>query len=132
MSNTTRDFEQAVAKLIGSNCWEITLGMRETYSVLLGFGEKSPRPKLLQNEKLEMDVRRFEPEISLMIKCTWRLESEDEVLCGCYDSATNWDGMKDSLQKVVGMNVDEAFRTTGPAHMRIAADTLDILVVLVE
>lgn len=70
----------------GKTCWSVIAGSGTGSVVKLGFGGKKLKSKPLTNPLLEDDERIFDPEVSIVIYCGWRLSKSDKIICGWRDS----------------------------------------------
>jgi hypothetical protein len=98
MKNT--DLKAITNLLIGLSCWSI-IGGKGTGSVIhLGFGSKKLRDRPLKNPHLTEEERLYDPDISLMVYCSWRLSSETDILCSWREAISNIDNMLLNLELI--------------------------------
>jgi hypothetical protein len=101
----TQEFFSTLQGLVGKKCWGFVAGKGTGSVVALDFGEKLKRTRSLKNPHLTQEQRENDAEISLLVRCTWRLDAPERVVCGAWDS-NEIDGlMLAGLQEVVGKNV---------------------------
>ena len=74
------NFKEKILQITGSPCWGIVACDGNPLS--LHFGKKILRVRTIKNEHLTHEEQKYEGEYGLFIKCAWRLDAEDKVLCG--------------------------------------------------
>jgi hypothetical protein len=99
------EFQNNLKCLIGKECWSIIGGAGTGSNISLAFGEKVPKKRPLKNRSLTDEERNFNGEFSLYITCTWRIDSELEVACGCREDNSAKGPMLRGLQKLVNQRV---------------------------
>ena len=106
------NIKSCVELLKGKRCWSIIAGAGTGSVVNLGFGDKKEKTKPLTNPELTEEQRNFDPEIEIMIHCSWRLLSSGSIICGWRDSNESDGDMLNGLhllkdKKVVGVKLTE-------------------------
>ena len=97
--------EEHLGQLAGAQCWTV-IGDQHP-DVHIGFGGRVRRKKPLSNDTLTDEEREFQPELDILIKCSWRLQSGDTVLAGPVDGGA-------ALELLVGGTV-ESVEASAPA-----------------
>jgi hypothetical protein len=92
-------------QLIGKRCVGFSAGAGAGSVIDLEFGLRRPRRKPLTNPFLTEEQRLGEPDISLFVKCVWRLDSDREVICGAWDDNSHDGIMLGGLNALVGKQV---------------------------
>ena len=77
---------RAVARLAGQRCWGFAAGSGTGSVVSLSIGGMIPRSAPLRNPHLSTAVRENDPEFGLYVECVWRIERQDGIVAGCWDS----------------------------------------------
>jgi hypothetical protein len=82
-----QDFVAALHSLVDKECWGFSAGPGTGSMVVLDFGKKVPRTRVLANPHLTEDQKRFKGEVSLFLQgAAWRLNSQTAIICGSTDS----------------------------------------------
>jgi hypothetical protein len=111
MKNMTEDrnylseFQNNLKHLIGKECWSVIGGAGTGTHISLDFGDKIPIKKPLTNPHLTEEERNFNGEFSFYITCAWRIESELEVISGCWEDNAKDGPMLNGLQKIINQKV---------------------------
>lgn len=105
-SGLAEEFTSELRQLIGKPYWSFCGGENTGSDIDLGFGRKIPRTVPLLNPYLTEEQKYYDAEIALFIKCAWRLDSEDEVICGSTDSNIVGGPMLTGLSSIVGRAVE--------------------------
>lgn len=100
-----RYFVSNLMILIGKECWSIVAGKGTGSVVSIDFGIKIARKRPLRNTLLSDEQRQFEPELSLFVKCAWRINSDKNIICSSTDSNSNDGPMVNGLKMLVGHKV---------------------------
>src|SRR4051812_10034701 len=79
------ELREVLDNLVGKACWNIAAGINTGSHVSFDFGKKVRRVKPLKNPRISQELRQYTGEVSLFVTCSWRLDSEVEVLCGSED-----------------------------------------------
>lgn len=103
--NIKSDFLENLKRLNKTKCWGAFAGEGTGSNFSLSFGEKKLRKKELKNKHLSEKGRKYEPELSLFVTCSWRLDSETSILCSSKENNSNTGSMVRSLKKVIGKRV---------------------------
>ena len=102
---TSYMLREALTKFVGRTCIGFVTGASTGSVISLEFEPRRPRRLQVSNSALTDDQRTGEAEYSLFIECTWRLDSEESVVCGAWDESSV-DGLKmRGLQALVGKKV---------------------------
>jgi hypothetical protein len=110
----TAEFRKSLNSLIGQPCWSVIAG-RGTGSVIsLHFGNKIPLQQPIKNSYLSEEQQKYEGELILFIECVWRIDSEAEVICGCWEDNAKDGSMLIGLQNIIGQKV-ESINLSSPA-----------------
>ncbi len=86
--------------LIGLPCWSVIAGKGTGSVISLGFGGRQLRSKPLNNKNLTDDERKYHSDISLMIHCSWRLSSKNEILSSWREALENRELMLTNLKSI--------------------------------
>ena len=84
--------------LLGKKCWYVSCGGSAGYSFELSLGRKFPRPRPLKNPSCPEEFRQYEPEIGLLVWCSWTLRDARGHLTGSDDET---DGLEKGLRRLV-------------------------------
>lgn len=103
--NYHSEFQNNLKCLIGKECWSIVGGAGTGTHISLAFGDKVPMKKPLTNPHLTEEERNFDGEFSFYITCVWRIDSESEVISGCWEDNSEDGPMLRGLQKLVNQRV---------------------------
>jgi len=135
-SELAEDFLNKLGSLIGKPCWSFCGGENTGSDIDLGFGRKIPRIVRLLNPYLTEEQKYYDAEIVLFIKCAWRLDSGDAVICGSTDSNIVGGPMLTGLRSIVWMAVesvkierpafDLTVRFKGDLMLRISCDQTNV------
>lgn len=105
MSNTRKKIIDELYHLIGKENWGFVAG-KGTGSILqLLLGNKIPLNEPNDNTNLSDEVRNSEAEYILYIECVWRLDSNNKIICGAWDSNSKNGRMLKGLSSIVGINI---------------------------
>lgn len=100
---------QALARLVGCECWGIACGYGTGSRVLFSIGKKIKLDKPIQNEHLSDDMRNYDSEFSLFVKnSAWRLERQSEIICTSNSDNKKNQEMQVGLSMVVGSRIMSA------------------------
>lgn len=113
--NIRDGFMQSIQSLSGKLCWDVIGGKGTGSIITLDFGKKIPRRKPLQSKHFSMETQMYEAELSLMIYCAWRIDSEEQVVCGSNDSNEEQGPMLQGLRRLVDTTV-ESLDMTFPGY----------------
>ncbi|MDM8549321.1 hypothetical protein QUF72_04550 [Desulfobacterales bacterium HSG2] len=136
MKGINEEFLSALKNLAGKRCWGVAAGEGTGSVVALDCGDKIPRDRPLRNVHLAEDQRRYKAELSLFIWCSWRLDSDTEVICGATDPNDNDGPMINGLMNLPDRRVesvdallpglDLTLRFDGPFCLRVFCDETNI------
>ncbi len=106
------DIDVVVSSFTGENCWSIVAGKGTGSVVHLGFGKKIEMCRPLTNPNLTEDERKYDPELSMMIFCAWRIMNPTRIICSWRDDNEKDGRMLSGLnmlrdKKVVKIGVNE-------------------------
>lgn len=79
----------AVQNLVGTPCWSIIAGVGTWPTLLIHFGGKVPLKRSFKHYYMTEEERFFGGEYRLFIHCSWRIESNSEVVTSSQDSLEN-------------------------------------------
>jgi hypothetical protein len=96
-----------VHTLVNKPCWGIAAGANTGSVIDLHFGQKLPLRQPVLNPTLSADLRRYYGELSLFIECAWRLDAEDQVLCGWGEDFSAGGPLGKGLQLVINQRVEK-------------------------
>lgn len=102
----TTEFRKSLNNFVGQPCWGIVAGKGTGSVISLHFGNKIPSPLPINNPHLSNDLQKYEGEMILFIQCVWRIDSEVEVICGCWEDNTKDGSMLKGLQNIVEQKVE--------------------------
>jgi hypothetical protein len=92
--------------LIDKPVWPVPAGGCTGSTVLMYFGEKTPRWKRCENPALSEEARDYEAELRLMIWCAWRVEVQGTgIVSGSGDLED--ETMLSGLMRLLGETVEE-------------------------
>jgi hypothetical protein len=100
------NLRRALDQIINQECWGITAGEGTGTMAILSFGSKIPLSKEYKNEHLTEDLKKYEGEWQLFIECAWRISSETEVVCGCWEDNRKGGPMLSCLQHITNQKVE--------------------------
>jgi hypothetical protein len=93
-----------VCELLGQKCWAVVAGTG-TGALDVLIGKKIPNRMPLRNPRLSADLRDYDSEMGLFIECSWRLDSNTEVLCAWTDDNQDGGPVLTGLNKIIGQTV---------------------------
>lgn len=102
----TAEFRKNLNSLVGQPCWGFVAGKGTGSVISLHFGNKLPLQQPIKNLHLSHDLQKYEGEIILFVQCVWRIDSEVEVICGCWEDNEKDGPMLSGLQNIVGQKVE--------------------------
>jgi hypothetical protein len=111
MENSARNVGQLLKQALGKKCWYVTVGGCTLPQFKLELGNKVRRKKPIRNSALARQVREFEGEISLFIRCWWRLEHGSSVVVSSIDREK---AIVKGLERLVGERI-KAIKVNEPA-----------------
>jgi hypothetical protein len=79
------EFRKSLGRLAGQVCWGTVAGAGRGSVLSLNIGSKLIRDVPVKNPNLSDEVRNYDPEYSLFIECSWRVNSKTQVLFGAWD-----------------------------------------------
>jgi len=111
MTNDPRmvtEFEAALRKLIGLQCWSIVGGKPSGTIATFDFGLKIERRYPLHYPQLTKQQRSYYGERSLVACfCPWRVETPDTVLGSWTDRSDNGAPIMHPLESLIGLTVEQ-------------------------
>ena len=107
-------FLDALAALVGEECWGIVGGEGTGSIVSLKIGTRTPRARPLSNPHLSDLVRRYDSAYKLMLYCPWRIDALSQVVSGSHLSNANDGPMVRGYAPLLGQKI-EAVTCRGPA-----------------
>jgi hypothetical protein len=99
-------FKRALDESMNKKCWEIVGGKGTGTIISLHFGKKIPLSIPVKNKHLSEDLQHYDGEIILFINCIWRIESDTEVLLGCWEDDYNDPLLGDDLRSLIGQSIE--------------------------
>jgi hypothetical protein len=75
------ELSAALHALIGAPCWSALAGRGAGGTLVLDLGGKLRRVQPLKNPQLTDEQRSYTGELWLLVRCAWRLESAERVVC---------------------------------------------------
>jgi hypothetical protein len=106
--------KELVSSLVGCSCWSATCCGAAGPSLMLDVGNRIPRREPVTNPTMSPEQRMYEGEYRLFIECAWRLERNDEVICGSQDEAEHGGPMALAIRAIVSRAIRHA-DVQGPA-----------------
>jgi hypothetical protein len=101
------EFEAALQKLVGLECWSIVGGKPHSTLATFDFGQKIERRVPLNYPQLSSEQRSFYGEISLVTCfCPWRVETPDTVIGSWTDRSDNGAPLMHPLENLIGLTVE--------------------------
>jgi hypothetical protein len=110
-----RLFNEALALLVGQPCWGVLAGAGTGSHFDLQLGAMISRVTPRRNSTLAPRVRDHDPDLSLFVTCSWRIDSPDSVVGGCWEGNGPAGSMLGSLHSLVDQTIAAA-SATGPAR----------------
>lgn len=99
------ELESALCRLVGEKCWSFIGGINTGSCISLSIGRKVLRDKPLRNTLLSKEERLYKGEFEFYMRCSWRLDWKEEVLCGSEDDNSEGGPMQKGLQAMLGQRV---------------------------
>jgi hypothetical protein len=99
------DVKSFVEAMCGQRCWYVSVGGCTLPTFQLAFGEKVRRQRPLKNTAHSQEYREFEAEISLLVWCSWRLDSPSGPVTSSDD---NEEHICEGLSRLRGAKVSTA------------------------
>jgi hypothetical protein len=96
---------------LGKACWHVSIGAPTSPEFSLALGEKIKREKPLENLQQPKVFRHNEGEVSIFVRCVWRLEQGSLVIVSSDDTATD---IKRGLSRILGRKL-VGLKTEKPA-----------------
>jgi hypothetical protein len=91
--------------LRGLECWSIVAGATTGSAIHMQFGPRRLRDRPVENPALREDQRLYESDHRLYVRCAWRVETSDRVLCVWSDFDDDTGAMPGPLQAAEGHRV---------------------------
>ncbi len=121
-------FLQALAALVGEECWGVTGGEGSGSVISLDIGARTLRRRPIPNPHLSELVRHYDSAYSLLIRRQWRIDTATEIVSGRMSNA-NVGPMVRGLAAIRGQ-VITSVNCAGPADdLRIGFDNGHALVI---
>lgn len=109
------EFEAALQKLVGLECWSVVGGKPHSTLATFDFGQKIARKHPLHYRQLSKEQRSFYGERSLVTCfCPWRVETPDTVIGSWTEQGDNGAPLVNPLENLIGLTV-ERVELTRPA-----------------
>ena len=116
----TTSYIAEIEKLEQLKCWSVIAGEGTGSHIELYFGKKILRKHPLKNPYLSKEVRKFDSEFSLFAEeCSWRLESDREVICGSMSENDNDGVMLSGLMRLLNQKVHDVLVLTPSLDLKI-------------
>jgi hypothetical protein len=118
---TKLEFEKVLEQIVGKICWKFFGGSGTGTFVELLMGERILDRSLLSEESsLDLQNLSFKEEYTIFIKCAWRIESSNGIICGCWEDNSANGSMLRGLQQLVGEKVESIKLFTPTLDLRIS------------
>lgn len=98
--NSVRQILAFLKPALGKLCWHVSVGGCTLPTFSLAIGAKRKRERALRNPSQPLAFRKYEPEVSFYIWCTWRLDSRNAVIVSSDGSAVE---IERGLGRLVGL-----------------------------
>src|SRR5450830_404551 len=122
-------FLQALAALVGEECWGVTGGEGSGSVISLDIGARTLRGRPIPNPHLSELVRHYDSAYSLLILGQWRIDAARKIVSGSHLSNANDGPMVRGLAAIRGQIITSV-SCAGPAYdLRIGFDNDHALVV---
>lgn len=105
MNRLEEEFISKLNLLVGQKCWSYRAGKATGSIISFDFGQKIKRDLVLKGRPLSFDQRNYIGEYGLMIWCAWRLDGQNQVICGWNDSNEQDGPMLSGLGQIVNKSV---------------------------
>ncbi len=96
--NSTEQIKRVFDGALGKSCWHVTVGAPTSPEFSLALGDRVKRQKPLQNPRQSEVFRQNEGEVSIFIRCVWRLEQGSFVIVSSNDTVLK---VKRGLRRIV-------------------------------
>ena len=96
------EFEDQLNQLVGQKCWGYVAGPGTGSVLSIDIGNKIPGKKPTKGSRQNADQQKYYAEFSLFIECVWRIDSNDEVVCGAWNDNSKGGEMQKGLKRLVG------------------------------
>lgn len=80
MTVSSPEVVNALRRLEGQVCWNVSAGGAAASSFSLALGDRIPRKRELRNPEASDEYRRFEGAHTFLVWCSWRLDGPDDSL----------------------------------------------------
>ena len=92
--------------IIRKPCWYVAAGGCTGSVFKLYLGDKIPREKPVENDRLGEQARLYEPEYDIMVYCAWRLDGPDGPITSWLEPNEIDGSMVNGLNKLTGESVE--------------------------
>lgn len=99
------EVNSSLSRLRGLVCWAIVAGKGTGTTIDIHFGQKIPRKQALKNTLLSEEVRLYEGEYGIFVRCSWRIDSKSDVICGCWEDNSINGAVRRELDSLIGSTV---------------------------
>jgi hypothetical protein len=99
-------FKKSLDELANKKCWGVVAGKGTGSKISLHFGNKVPLSVPSRNKNLSKNLQDYDGEFILFIECVWRIESDTEILLGCWEDIYRDPLQTDDLRGLVGETVE--------------------------
>ncbi len=103
--NKKKAFFCALNKLISKKCWGYVAGAGVGSIIKIALGKKIKRKVPSKNKHISEEMRNNTAEYSLLITCTWRLDSPNSIICSSKNSNKNDGPMVQGLKSILNRTV---------------------------
>ena len=123
------DFLHAISAMAGEECWGVACGEGTGSVIALHIGARTIRAKPLRNPHASYLIRRYDGAYSLLLWCSWRIDSDLDVVAGSHMVNTNDGPMVVGSNAICGQRITSA-TCSGPAFdLRLEFENRHTLVV---
>lgn len=85
MRISTEELDRIIRMAIGQSCWYVSVGGSTLPSFSLSMGRKLKRERPLRNKAHSEDYRKYRGESSLLVWCSWRLDTKHSAIVSSDD-----------------------------------------------
>jgi hypothetical protein len=122
-------FLRDLSALVGEECWGVVCGEGSGSVLGLKIGVRTPRQKPVNNPHLSELVRRYDCAWSMLIWCSWRIDSDSHVVAGSHMSNANNGPMVAGSQSICGQRITAVTCSSPAFDLRVNFENKCSLVV---
>jgi len=100
------EFEEAIRMLVGKECCGFAAGAPTGSVLSLDIGSKIRRRSSAGDSALAQEREDYESEFKLLVECSWRLDSDEEIVCGGWDDNRKDGVMLLGLGHLIGQRIE--------------------------